>query len=270
MIIYRLILISLCTLIFACRNNTKNETLGDAVATFSTVRLDSATSNVHRTVIYPLFMGENAENLNGALLRMFTGDSLPVKSMRQFLNKQNVFEQYVTDMKGSNTESEEYAMEYEMMDSVFVLTNKPNIVTLANSFYYYLGGAHGIGEVHYKNINPKTGKTYNLDDFFKPNYLPALTKIGEQCFRTQFLPNMELKPTADLSEENGFWFDVNKKDEDVDNIFYLPENFAVTNDGITFAYAHYEVGPYAMGIAEFKISFDQLKSLLKEEWLSNG
>ena len=56
-------------------------------------------------------------------------------------------------------------------------------------------------------MNPATGAEYKIEDFFKPNFKAELTKIGEKCFREQFLPQMELKPTDALSDENGFWFD---------------------------------------------------------------
>jgi hypothetical protein len=252
----------------ACRNDAKNENAAKEAATFGTVRMDSTTKNVHQMLSYPLFTGENADNLNGALLKMFTGDTLPVKSMRQFLSKQNIFGVYAEDMKGEQGNEDLAGMQYEEIDSVFVGINKAEILTLANSYYTYSGGAHGLGGMAYQNINPKTGAVYRLDDFFKPNYKTQLTQIGEKCFKNQVLPDLDLKPTDKLSEENGWWFDADKNAEGIDNIFYLSDNFAVTEKGILFHYSSYEVAAYALGTPEFTISIDQLKPFLKDEWLA--
>ena len=157
-------------------------------------------------------------------------------------------------------------MKYSQDDSVFVMKLTPKILTLANASDVFTGGAHGSASISYKNVNPATGVVYTLDDFLKPGSKAELTKIGEKHFRSEFLPSIDMKPTDALSEENGFWFDSNKKDEGVDNIFYLCDNFAITDKGISFVYGLYEVVPYAMGMPEFTIPFSEIKSLLKDEW----
>ncbi len=254
------------TVFTACKNDKQGAATGEA-AKFTLARIDSVVKNTNQHIAYPVFTGENSDLLNQAVVRMISSDSAnTVKSVRQAFNALNIFDLYAEDLKGFDDKESIESMGYSQYDSVVVLRNTPKIIVLSNSNEIYTGGAHGSHGVVFENINPATGKSYKLADFFKPNFETELTKMGEKCFKEQFLPEIDMKATDPLSEENGFWFDKNQKDEGVDNIFYLSENFGISEKGFDFVYASYEVGPYAIGLPSFTIPFSQLKSLLKDEW----
>ena len=40
-------------------------------------------------------------------------------------------------------------------------------------------------------------------------------------------------------------------------------NFALTDDGIRFVYNIYEIAPYAVGITELTVDYDDLKGIMK-------
>ena len=50
------------------------------------------------------------------------------------------------------------------------------------------------------------------------------------------------------------------------NQFYISPNFLFDIDGMTFIYQPYEIGPYSMGNIELKLSWNQLKEIIKPEY----
>jgi hypothetical protein len=44
--------------------------------------------------------------------------------------------------------------------------------------------------------------------------------------------------------------------------FFLPDNFAIVEEGITFFYNSYEIAPYAMGATELILRYDELKGIM--------
>ncbi len=253
---------------FSSCKNEKHETSSGEVAKFSLARIDSVSKSTNQHISYPIFTGENSNMLNNAVIELISNDSLTldVHSVRQAFNTTNIFRQYESDLADLEDKTFLESLGYSQYDSISVIKNTPKIIVLRNFCETYTGGAHGGEYIAFKNVNPATGKAYNIDDFFKPNYKTALTKMGEKYFREQFLPEIEMKPNTPLTEENGFWFDSNKTNEGIDNIFYLSESFGINEKGFNFVYGNYEIGPYAIGLPEFTIPFSELKQLLKDEW----
>ena len=55
-------------------------------------------------------------------------------------------------------------------------------------------------------------------------------------------------------------------DEDPEMMFSMPEpndNFAVSEEGITWTYNPYEIAPYSMGIIDLTVSWADLKPYLR-------
>ena len=74
----------------------------------------------------------------------------------------------------------------------------------------------------------------------------------EQKFRKVY----ELADTASW-QNNGFWFD---------DGFKLPQNMALTPDGLYLIYNQYEVAPYAVGTTELIVDADEWINVLTPEW----
>ena len=47
----------------------------------------------------------------------------------------------------------------------------------------------------------------------------------------------------------------------------LTDNFSFNKDGITFLYQPYAIGPYVMGMPELTIKYQDLKGVIKAEYL---
>ena len=263
LISFNLILCIFAILLTACEN-VKTATVSGENAQFTTLRIDSAivgekigdtnqTWDTEQHIIYPVFVGATADLLNKAVIKMFCDDSLKAASVRQCFNKKNIFMEYAMALKESPGVKE---IGFSRRDSIFVGKSTSKIISLTDYKEVFIGGAHGWEEVIHKNLNPVTGAEYKIEDFFKPNIEEELTKIGEKCFREQFLPKLGFKPTDALSEASCFH----------GGIFYLSGNCGLAKTGITFVYSNYEIGSFSLGTPEFTIPFSQLNPLLKKEW----
>ena len=254
----------LCATFFtACKNGTSES---NAAFAFKTVCRDSTVGKARQQLCYPVFEGSHSAEFMKAVTALVEGDS--IANLRSMPTFGNLFAQYNEDLK--SMAGDEYAteMSYEQMDSVAVVYNEKGLVCLSNQTYSYMGGAHGGSTVSYRILEMATGKTLAIKDFFKPNTDAELLKIAEECFRKQWLPEMELATDAPLTEENGLWFGGVAMEETDKNKgkFYLAKDAGISAKGFEFVYQQYEIGPYAIGMPTFTISFDKVKTLLKDEY----
>ncbi len=134
--------------------------------------------------------------------------------------------------------------------TVDVALNSDSLLSLVATYESFTGGAHGSYGTHFINLNPKNGKKITLSDLLKPGYEPALTKLGEEAFRS----SLELKDSILYSEE-GYEFP--------DGVFTLNDNYGFTNQGIRFVFNIYEIAPYALGSQDFVIPYEKIKDWLK-------
>ena len=116
--------------------------------------------------------------------------------------------------------------------------NMVNYITLSGG---YFGGAHGMDAKTAIVFAVDTGKRITEVDLFKPGYEERLT----QSLRANLLVSVE----------------------DVDMLFETEidpnGNFYVSDEGITYIYGRYEVGPYVLGIVEVNIPWDEISDILK-------
>lgn len=134
--------------------------------------------------------------------------------------------------------------------TIKVLRVTPPIVSLELTEDSYAGGAHGLYNVLFLNLDPATGKEAKLDSILRPGALPRLTAVAEVYFRKV----RKISPTADLKQE-GFWFR--------DGKFQLNNNFGLTDKDLIFEYNQYEVAPYAWGPTRVVIPLADIRGLLE-------
>jgi len=123
----------------------------------------------------------------------------------------------------------------------------PRTVTMSISEYSYLGGAHPNSRQTYLNFNKKTGQLIQIEDFIANKEL--LLNLAEQKFREAY----NLTPAQDLTAAGLF-----------ENQLVLPQNFAITQEGLRLFYNTYEIGPYAAGTYEVNLPWTRLEDVLKE------
>lgn len=114
-----------------------------------------------------------------------------------------------------------------------------------NTYIYHNGAAHGIGFVKILNFNLNKHTLLTVQDILLPGKQQALLNLLWQNYQ------------VDVMENDPF---IEK------NQFYIPPNFLFDMDGMTFIYQPYEIGPYSMGNIELKLSWHQLKDIIKPEY----
>lgn len=127
----------------------------------------------------------------------------------------------------------------------------PELISLELSQYLYTGGAHGNGSTTFLNMDPKDGRTLNLEDLFSD--FNEFKNFAEKKFREK----NKIAQTESINS-TGFWFD--------DDEFYLPETVGFTLDNLVFIYNNYEITSYADSPVEFKISKSEANPFLKSQY----
>lgn len=130
----------------------------------------------------------------------------------------------------------------EMMEGRF-LEPYANMQSYILYEYRYTGGAHGIDSEKGYTFDLSTGKRIYESDLFKREYKPALTQL-----LTEQLPKVVSKDIYDMLfiktiEPN--------------------QNFYIDQEGITYIYGRYEIGPYVSGIIRVSVPWDKLERILK-------
>lgn len=115
--------------------------------------------------------------------------------------------------------------------------------------HYYSGGAHGMFNIDYLNIDTQKQKLIRLDDLVSPEKQDELKAALWESHR--------LSRTNEEGKFEGF-----ATEQD----FYISESFYFTPDGIIFAYPPYELGPFAEGIIEVMLSWDTANTLIQPDY----
>jgi hypothetical protein len=115
---------------------------------------------------------------------------------------------------------------------------------------YYEGGAHSISQQLTLNFDNVTGHVLNLSDIMVPGYESRLNELLLQAL----MKHTETKSVEEL-RQRGYLYSMD---------LFVPENFILAEDELTFIYNPYEIAPYSEGLIEIKISYDDLKDLLKK------
>lgn len=120
-----------------------------------------------------------------------------------------------------------------------------NIITYTVSNYVFEGGAHGSTVESSVNIDLKTGKQVTEEDFFIPGYKEALSALLSAHLHDE-MPDQESYDALFIKdlEPNG--------------------NFKVSEQGVTYVYGQYEIGPYYLGIIKVTIPWNELGDLVRE------
>lgn len=137
----------------------------------------------------------------------------------------------------------------EVMNSNYV-SQRNNIVTFSQFHNSYTGGAHGMYHTEYLNIDTDKRKIISLSDLFSPQ---------EQVALKENLWNQYVDEWYKLTGDNSQPF-VYKQD------LVFSEQFYFSDFGITFVYAPYEVGPFAMGEIEVSLSWHEINDYLPKEY----
>jgi hypothetical protein len=180
----------------------------------------------------------------------------PVNDPQQFVKRSN--DSFLVSYKGSATGIDSAELQSEGSASwnwtaegdIKVVWNQYPLLSLEYFGYDFTGGAHGNGGAMHQVLDLDQKKVLTLDDLFKGNYKPVLTRELELAFHKTY-QTPEGQPIKEMLL--------------VDSI-EPNDNFVLTNKGIVFSYTPYEIGPYAMGQVNLFIPYERLQEVLKADY----
>lgn len=120
-----------------------------------------------------------------------------------------------------------------------IMYQSSEIISIAITSYTNTGGAHGILNISFLNFNNETGQVLKNDQLF--NEIEGFKKIAKPYFE-------EATKNKNLLLDG--------------NAFELPANIGYSEEGIVLLYNTYEVAPYATGIIEFAIPYEEAEPFL--------
>ncbi|MEA3451735.1 MAG: DUF4163 domain-containing protein, partial [Bacteroidota bacterium] len=132
------------------------------------------------------------------------------------------------------------AYNWEVDDTVKILYNDDDFLTLEMSGYSYTGGVHGNSYFYYRNYDIHEGNRIKLWNFFDKKYKSEILKLIHRKIIT------------------------NEREKDVFSInqVEITGNFAITKKGVYFLYNNYEIGPYSSGIFELYFPYSEIQKFI--------
>lgn len=103
----------------------------------------------------------------------------------------------------------------------------------------YTGGAHGMHSIDYYNYSLRDGHQVKLGEILSDGEKMLMDSLIHHKLYKQY----EVKDSEGLADVGFFPESIN-----------VPSNFAISDEGITFYYNPYDIGCYALGAVEVKVS----------------
>lgn len=194
------------------------------------------------------------------LFAPFDGDKKDVDSYLQYLSE-NTCHELEAKSRDTKEEAREYSDEYTPpswgcdASLRFISQNdKYAVFSLFESVYY--GGAHGgiIGDGHITFSKATSERITSVVDPAYLNEVQPLLRKGLNEYMAKY-------SDGEWDEDTLFdWLFVEDQTVPLPSIVPYP-----SAEGWNFTYREYEIGPYAMGMPEFTIPFDELKPYLTKQ-----
>jgi hypothetical protein len=126
-----------------------------------------------------------------------------------------------------------------------------NILIVELSSYLYVGGAHGMPGRGFINYDREQNRELRLEDLLIPGQEGSFWRVARQVHQRWLVENGH----AQDAEFVDFW------------PFQQTANIALLKDSVLLKYDVYSIAPYSSGHPELFIPHEQLKGILKPEYL---
>lgn len=216
---------------------------------------DTLFAHLHLNIL--LAKGPNAPAINDTILRsgILADDFMPKDTagmtaehkLRAFAA--NFIKSYRTDCEEfirSGMKSNTFNYEYNVTSKV----QGDSIVNHIMSGDIYLGGAHGTSMTIAKNFNRHTGAILSKNDLFGAESKKAVEGMITKDLMRQF----NVKSFTSLQDEGVF----------METKPYIPNNFIIGTDSITFIYMQDEMSPHALGEIHSTLPMKDIKKLMNK------
>ena len=195
--------------------------------------------------------GDHSQPLNDTLMRsgilvpdysLMTGGKWSVRQLVDSFTCKYLSD-YKRDYGRLYQEDTEHGSSYNCQ--YFVRTETLNggndVLNYMAHVYLFGGGEHGIHQTIVKNFDIKTGHLFTLDDVFVSGYEASV----KEMILDKLLERFDVKTLDELQKKYIF----------ADGNVYIPDNFILDEDQLTFIYCEDEIAPHDIG--EIRVDFDK-------------
>ena len=243
----------LLLLVAACHKDNKLQTkVYEQSASYALTEGAADSISVQVRLEYPVF-GADPEVID-AMTRIIIGQALMEDGSKPDIAAavQRYIDVTVADYRETNLplygkvreeELEGTLLSWEDQVSGYFSGQHKDIISYDVYAYSFTGGAHGLAGDYVMNFNLKDGSLVGENEFFVPGYQEELGGLL----------------TAHLRES--------MPDEDSYNALFVKDiepngNFKVSEEGVTYIYGPYEIGPYYLGSIEVTLPWEELGTLV--------
>lgn len=147
---------------------------------------------------------------------------------------------------------------YEYRQETAVDGGKPGILNYRSTVTEYRGGAHPATTTTWFNIDERTGDVLTFDDVFIAGAREQLIPlIKEELIRVKAKQHTDLNiQTWDDLKKNGILID------DTGEGLFVPDNFLLEKEMVSFLYNQYDIAPYAEGATKVGISYSMAEKYM--------
>ncbi|WP_256002549.1 DUF3298 and DUF4163 domain-containing protein [Pedobacter deserti] len=206
------------------------------------------TDTAKAVIVYPVFADKKINQLLEQHVASTIGNDI------KYSGYQDIAQQFIQQYENDRAANKDRRFTWFMGMNMTVQLNKPELISILNTYFYYQGGAHPNTVFLSYNISPASGQLLTLDSLLVPGKRQELESLAEQVFRK----DEGLKPTETLAGRYFF----------IDDRFALTKTFTFNESGIIFTYSPYEIKPYAAGKTDLHIPLKDLEGLIRPEYLS--
>lgn len=156
------------------------------------------------------------------------------------------------EIKEAREAAEPYFVGYDHSDSIRFIAQRNHLASFKQFSYAYSGGAHGMYSTRYALFDLNTHKQLLLPDILQRFADAKLLQALRELYSEHYPDYVENWLSDDLTEQAQT---------------FLTDNFVFNEQGLTFSYAPYVLGPYSEGEVRLTLHYAQLKDLLKPEYV---
>ena len=213
---------------------------------------NSPTAELELTLIYP--QKSNGSNVHDSISKFISAGFFGINSHSLMPDSMlTMFEgEYYNNYKDQNTSRylSGSSFNWQKSISMSVLNNSNGILCLEYVKYAYSGGAHGMTNISFDNINTENGIRYDYKDIFVDNS----DSIISDLLTTQLYMDKGIPTDIKLSDA-GYFVDQIKPNH----------NLFINNSGVGFVYNSYEIAPYSYGQTFIFLEYDKIREILCKE-----
>lgn len=149
-----------------------------------------------------------------------------------------------------------YNYEYEITSELSL--NNDSIWNFSVSTFMDTGGAHPNTTIKWANLLARSGKVLTKDVVFRKDKEKEIVGLIMKHLIDEVNQRLETDTITSIEglKENGALLDVE---------LYIPDNFLLLEDRISFLYNRYDIAPYSMGEFIIDVPYAEIETMLNRE-----